>query len=251
MKTVKVGNIIIGEGKPKICVPIVERDIEGIVNAAGNIVQVSPDIVEWRVDFFDQIDSFEAVKEVLFNLRKILKEIPILFTFRIKCEGGNRDISFEDYSKLLIEASKMKDVDLIDVQTFFESSENIIKLVNKIKSNGTFVIGSYHNFDMTLPKNELLEKMKKMQKIGVDIVKTALMPNNKHDVIELLDATLTMKEKYSDRPLVTMSMGKDGVVSRICGECFGSDITFAAVGKTSAPGQIEAKDLKRILEVLD
>ena len=45
MKTVKVGNIIIGEGKPKICVPIVERDIEGIVNAAGNIVQVSPDIV--------------------------------------------------------------------------------------------------------------------------------------------------------------------------------------------------------------
>ena len=73
MKTVKVGNIIIGEGKPKICVPIVERDIEGIVNAAGNIVQVSPDIVEWRVDFFDQIDSFEAVKEVLFNLLKILK----------------------------------------------------------------------------------------------------------------------------------------------------------------------------------
>ena len=58
------------------------------------------------------------------------------------------------------------------------------------------------------------------------------------------------KEKYSDRPLVTMSMGKDGVVSRICGECFGSDITFAAVGKTSAPGQIEAEDLKRILEVL-
>ena len=40
-----------------------------------------------------------------------------------------------------------------------------------------------------------------------------------------------------------MSMGKLGVISRICGEVFGSAVTFGTAGKASAPGQLPANQL--------
>ena len=45
-------------------------------------------------------------------------------------------------------------------------------------------------------------------------------------------------------------MGKLGAVSRVCGELFGSCVTFAAGKNASAPGQIEAEKMEEILKVL-
>ena len=45
-------------------------------------------------------------------------------------------------------------------------------------------------------------------------------------------------------------MANTGVLSRLCGEVFGSALTFGAVGKTSAPGQIGVEDLRIALEIL-
>ena len=50
--------------------------------------------------------------------------------------------------------------------------------------------------------------------------------------------TNDIRQKYPTLPVVTMSMGALGVVSRMAGEIFGSCITFGAVGEISAPGQI-------------
>ena len=55
---------------------------------------------------------------------------------------------------------------------------------------------------------------------------------------------------YPNQLLITMSMGKLGMVSRISGELFGSCVTFAAGKKASAPGQIAMDDLKNILQIL-
>ena len=46
-----------------------------------------------------------------------------------------------------------------------------------------------------------------------------------------------------------MSMSNLGVVSRVCGEIFGSAITFGTVGEASAPGQIPVTSLKEILDL--
>ena len=76
------------------------------------------------------------------------------------------------------------------------------------------------------------------------------MPQNKKDVLTLLCATEEMASEYADRPIITMSMAGTGVISRLCGEVFGSALTFGAVGKASAPGQMDAADLKTVLDLL-
>ena len=75
------------------------------------------------------------------------------------------------------------------------------------------------------------------------------MPQCRKDVLTLLRATLEMAQEYADRPIITMSMAKNGVISRLCGEVFGSALTFGAAGRISAPGQIEVEKLRGVLEI--
>ena len=76
------------------------------------------------------------------------------------------------------------------------------------------------------------------------------MPQSKKDVLTLLSATEEMASEYADRPIITMSMAGTGLISRLCGEVFGSALTFGAVGKASAPGQMNAEDLNKILTLI-
>ena len=85
---------------------------------------------------------------------------------------------------------------------------------------------------------------------GADLPKIAVMPQSPQDVLTLLAATLTMKEKYATRPLITMSMGKSGGVSRVTGRLFGSAMTFGTVGQASAPGQIAIAKLREVMDIL-
>lgn len=62
----------------------------------------------------------------------------------------------------------------------------------------------------------------------------------------LLEATMERKE-HSNKPMITMSMGQSGMLSRICGELTGSCVTFASGKQASAPGQIKADELKKVL----
>ena len=84
----------------------------------------------------------------------------------------------------------------------------------------------------------------------IDIPKIAVMPQNKADVLTLLAATEEMYRCYADRPLITMSMSATGVITRLCGEVFGSAMTFGAVGQVSAPGQIPVEKLNSALEII-
>ena len=77
-----------------------------------------------------------------------------------------------------------------------------------------------------------------------------VMPQNKRDVLTLLAATEEMVTDYADRPVITMSMAGTGVISRLCGEVFGSSMTFGAAKKASAPGQMGVEDLSTVLGLL-
>ena len=91
-KAVKIRDIILGEGIPKICVPIVGTTKEELVEEVEALKGISLDVVEWRVDFYENVEDIEKVKEVLADLRKLLLNTPILFTFRSAKEGGKRSI---------------------------------------------------------------------------------------------------------------------------------------------------------------
>ncbi len=93
-------------------------------------------------------------------------------------------------------------------------------------------------------------RLRKMQELGADLPKIAVMPQNKRDVLTLLLATEEMTRKYADRPIITMSMAGTGVISRLCGEVFGSALTFGAAKKASAPGQMGVNELETVLRLL-
>ena len=115
---------------------------------------------------------------------------------------------------------------------------------------GLGVIVSSHDFEKTPPKEELVSRMEKMQRLGADIAKVAVMPRSGEDVLTLLSATLEMHEHHARVPLITMSMSSAGVLSRLSGEVFGSALTFGAASQVSAPGQIGVRDLKTVLDIV-
>ncbi|MDO5590847.1 MAG: type I 3-dehydroquinate dehydratase [Lachnospiraceae bacterium] len=249
MHPVKVRNITIGEGSPKICVPIVGVTAEEIKKAAEEILKIGADVIEWRADWYEDVFDFDKVEETVTELRKVIGDMVLLFTFRTAKEGGEKAIDEETYVALNERVAKSGQVDLIDVEAFFGDGI-VTKIIETAHAQGVKVIASNHDFRQTPPEEELIKRMQKMQDLGADIPKIAVMPQTKSDILTLLSATEKMAGKYAKGPIITMSMGGPGVISRLCGEIFGSALTFGAVGKTSAPGQMEVKDLKIVLELL-
>ena len=228
MNTVKVRNIEIGAGIPKICVPIVGVTREEILAAAENIKSTKADVVEWRVDWYEDIFDFTKTEATMQALREVLGEMPILFTFRTSKEGGEKAIETEAYVELNQNAAKTGLVDLVDVEAF--TGDDVVKaVVETAHANGVKVIASNHDFHKTPAKEEIVSRLRKMQELGADIPKAS---------------------EYADRPIITMSMSGTGVISRLCGEVFGSALTFGAVGKVSAPGQMGIEDLTTVLGLL-
>lgn len=249
MNPVIVRKVAIGEGIPKICVPIVGETKEQIIEEARVIKELPADIVEWRADWFEAVFDMGKTLDVLKCIRDELGEMPLLFTFRTLKEGGEKEIEPEKYTELNRCAAESGLVDLIDVEVF--TGDVIVKeLVDTVHTCGVKVIGSNHDFHGTPEKDEIVRRLRKMQELGVDIPKIAVMPKCKMDVLTLLSATEEMTRLYADRPVITMSMAGDGVISRLCGEVFGSALTFGAAGKVSAPGQMEVRELEKILKIL-
>ena len=116
MNPVVVRNVAIGEGIPKICVPIVGKTREEILDAAKKILPIGADVVEWRVDWYEDIFDFEKVEETAKQLREVLGEIPILFTFRTSKEGGEKAIETPVYVELNQKISATGYVDLVDME---------------------------------------------------------------------------------------------------------------------------------------
>lgn len=249
MNPVKVRNVEIGTGIPKICVPIVGVTRADILKAAEEIQKLGADVVEWRVDWYEDIFDNEKTQETMKALREALGEIPLLFTFRTSKEGGEKAIETDTYVRLNQEAAKSGYVDLVDVEAFTgdEAVECVVKTAHEC---GVKVIASNHDFQKTPDRAELVSRLCKMQALGADIPKIAVMPRNKKDVLTLLAATEEMVSEHADRPIITMSMAGTGVISRLCGEVFGSALTFGAAGKASAPGQMEVEELRTILGLL-
>ena len=248
-KVVSIKKVNIGQGVPKICVPMVGATVEELLEEAQNIKNLPCDVIEWRVDFFEKAASISFVIMVLEKIRKILPETPMIFTFRNKVEGGQLEISARDYRELNKKVMETGLVDLVDVELFREESL-VRELVESGKENHAAIIISNHDFEKTPPKAEMIRRLIDAFALGGDIAKLAVMPRKATDVAALQEATLEAKERHGISPLITMSMGGLGVISRFSGEIFGSDMTFGAAGKASAPGQVEVCELKKILELI-
>lgn len=247
-KTFELGTGIFGAGRPKICVPVVAESRTGILKKAEEIALLPVDVAEWRADFYEDVFRTDEVLVTLRKLKDILGNKALLFTFRTSNEGGNLPVEKEVYYRLNQEAAASGCVDLVDVEAFLDEKRTEEE-IRKIHLAGSRVITSNHDFEKTPPAEELVRRLSIMEKLGADVAKLAVMPKDRQDVLHLLQATITADEALTV-PVVTMSMGKLGIVSRLSGALTGSAMTFAAVGETSAPGQIPVEQMMEFLRIL-
>lgn len=249
MNPVVVRNISIGEGRPKICVPIVASTAEAILQEAASFQDLPLDLVEWRADHFQEVRSLDAVLSAGKRLRQVLGEIPLLFTFRTAKEGGQTPCPAEDYLALNQAVVSGGFADLIDVE-LFSGDDQVRALIDQAHEHSMKVVVSNHDFHATPSKEEILSRLIRMQELGADLPKIAVMPQSEEDVLTLLSATAEMKLRHSSTPVITMSMSGAGVISRLSGECFGSALTFGAAQNASAPGQLDVRELDRVLDII-
>ena len=152
---------------------------------------------------------------------------------------------------LLKSVLKQGKVGAVDVELFM--GDGILEEISeRAKEYDVKVIASNHDFSKTPEKDEIVKRLMDMKDMGADVSKIAVMPQSQKDVLTLLEATEEVHRLNPDMTLITMSMGKLGVISRLSGGVFGSAMTFGAKTKelASAPGQIPIQKMAAVLDVL-
>lgn len=245
---IEVKGKVFGGDKMLVCLPLVSRNKELLIEQAKDICALNPDIIEWRVDFFDTVEDVDSVVDALKALSKVINKIPLIFTCRHYKEGGQKEMSQEKRIEIIENSLKTGCIDIIDVE-MFNDTDFLETIKNLVKENDAKLILSHHNFTKTPDEEFIYNKIVEGEKLGADISKIAVMPQSYGDVLKLLNATYRARNTVKV-PIVTMSMGEIGGITRIAGGLFGSDMSFAVGKEASAPGQVPINDLKKVLDIL-
>lgn len=246
---VHVRGALIGGPLPLICLPLVGETRAKVLEEAEALVKLQPDLLEWRIDGYQDVSNTEERLSLLKELRNIIGDTPLIFTCRIDLEGGMREIPRDTRLELNVAAMASGDIDLIDIELCNDRA-----FIDAIKAGAdksdTKLIFSYHNFSETPSEQFIHAKLIEAQTAGADIAKFAAMPKDYGDVLTLMNATHRARMETVEVPIVAMSMGPEGAVSRLAGGLFGSDITFAIGLQASAPGQISIGELRKGMTLL-
>lgn len=247
----QVKGVRFGTGRPKVCAPLTGTTREELLREAILAREAGADLAEWRLDCYQDVFNKEQLKETLVLIYEMLERLPLLLTFRTLEEGGTQDISIKDYHDLYKFLIDTELVEMLDIELFkIESMEK--DLLHDIHRRQIPLVISSHDFKETPADPVLLYRLNMMEHFGASIGKIAVMPNNKRDVLRMMELT-RRAHAFVSMPLITMSMGELGMVSRLAGNVTGSAITFGALDATraSAPGQLPVKELKQIISLLN
>ncbi len=105
-------------------------------------------------------------------------------------------------------------------------------------------IVSYHDFEKTPPKKEMLDILARCHEKG-DVAKIAVMPGSLREVLVLYEVMLKSK-----RLVCAIAMGDLGKHSRIMAPVYGSLLTYGYVRKPVAPGQMRVDEILEGLRII-
>ncbi len=233
----------------KTIVPITAKTKEQAIAQAKVIAaNQDADLAEFRIDLLDFAADTKQVIALGHELKKVLGNKPVIATIRTHNEGGQLTISDADYGKTYQAYLKQPFMDMLDIEMFRDQqvAKNTVQLAHDKK---VLVVMSNHDFKKTPSEDEIVKRLLKQDELGADILKIAVMPQNKQDVFTLMNATLKVSQ-LSNKPLLTMSMGKLGTISRIATANMGGSFSFGMIGEASAPGQIDVTQLKQLLKTV-
>ena len=222
----------------KLIVSVMPRSIEE-AQAIDVLRYQDADIIEWRADFLPK----EAILQVAPAIFEKFAGRELVFTLRTRAEGGQIELSSEEYVQIIKEVAQLYQPDYIDFEYF--SYKDVFDQMLDFPN----LVLSYHNFQET-PEN-LMEILSELTSLNPKVVKIAVMANTEQDVLDLMNFTRGFKTLNPEQEYVTISMGKVGKVSRITSDVTGSSWTFASLDEASAPGQISLSSMTKIREILN
>ena len=250
MSELKVRNISLGTGQPKVCVSLIASNFEELFAEALRISKLDCDIIEWRADYFMYVNDISFMRKAAYFIRYAIEDKPLIFTFRSLEEGGGQYIETDYYFELNRYMVHTGLVDIIDLElaklTDYET--DVLKFA---KQKNVKVLLSSHDFNKTPSKTEMTEMIYDMDHLGADICKVAYMPNDMTDVLNILESSNDIHTERNDIPFIMIGMGELGRLTRLTGELFGSVLTFASSGKhASAPGQMAIPELRLSMNLI-
>lgn len=222
----------------KLIVSVMPRSLEE-AQALDATRYLDADIIEWRADYLPK----EAILQVAPAIFEKFAGRELVFTLRTRSEGGEIDLSPEEYIHLIKEVAQFYQPDYIDFEYY--SYKDVFEEMLDFPS----LVLSYHNFQET-PEN-MMEILSELTILNPKLVKVAVMAHTEQDVLDLMNYTRGFKTLNPEQEYVTISMGKVGKVSRITADVTGSSWSFASLDEVSAPGQISLASMKKIREILD
>jgi 3-dehydroquinate dehydratase-1 len=234
---------------PLVCAPLVAHDEAQLAAEVATVAAKAPDLLEWRVDFYEHIGDAAKVIDMAARLKRAAAGIPILFTRRSSREGGQPiPIGEAQVVDLYRAVCASGQLDLVDFEMSNER-EHVAAVRAASRAAGLPLVLSFHDFSATPAAEELMARFEQAQALGADVAKVAVMPRSTEDVLTLLAATERASRELRI-PVVSMSMGALGAVTRLCGWTFGSAMTFAVGAASSAPGQMPIEDVRQGIEIL-
>lgn len=258
MRTCHIGNVGLSDDVCRICVPFFGRTPKETADRAKEADRSGADLLEWRADYMESVRRDEQKESDEANIRQMQDSLagtgcktPVIFTYRTRAEGGEGEREGLAYIRLLKAASgagfAAVDVELQTALSAFDGQEEVCRqMIRDLQCSGARVIVSAHFFKET-PEDPVMEKLfDKMERLGADVAKLAVMPHDPGDVLRLMAASRRAVDRLSC-PVITMSMGEIGMLTRIGGVLTGSAVTFASAGQVSAPGQLTVGQVRQAL----
>jgi len=222
----------------KLVVSVTPRNFEDAQQIDANRF-AEADLIEWRADFLDK----EEILKVAPAIFEKFAGRELLFTLRTKNEGGNIDLSDDEYVDVIKQVAHFYQPDYVDFEYFShkEKFDEMLEFPN--------LVLSYHNFEET-PEN-MMEILSELTSLTPKAVKVSVMAHSEQDVLDLMNYTRGFKTLNPEQEFVTISMGKVGRISRIASNLTGSSWSFASLDEVTAPGQIPLSSMKKIRDILN
>jgi 3-dehydroquinate dehydratase-1 len=208
-----------------ICVSIANTSFENILRILDEV-----GMAEIRIDLLDLMPN---QLELIFLSHKNL-----IATCR---SGRYDDIQRASILSRAIESGAAW-VDL-EIETSPEWRKPLIELARLKRCK---VIISWHCFVKTPEDKDLIGIVDSLYKAGADVAKVACMSNSRVDTARMLSLYSVYQR------LVAIGMGDAGAITRVAALTLGAPFTFASVeGKDTAPGQIDYKELEKIVDLIE
>ena len=214
--------------RPRICAVIVNNDLETV-----NEVKPFVDLFEVRIDLIG-----EGWQELVTQLNK-----PWIACNRRVDEGGRCKEGEESRIEELLKAIELG-ADIIDIELRTRNLEQVIPMIGKRAK----CLLSSHDLEKTPSLDRMREMVQRQLTAGADICKMVTTAQSFDDNLTVLQLIV----EFPKTKIVSFAMGPLGFTSRVLCPLVGGDFTYASTekGKESAPGQITARELRKLYEVM-